>query len=139
MGKKNKGGRPDPMSNRNTMEREAMRTLKNIAFGSFNIYNEGHIFRNLNFVQAAIDGINKKLTEYSIIATSISIATSPNLTNGRGMVMDQNVESLLHKYKRGYTAYSLMRQTMVSILQSGGDTGYLLVLANKLPAYKYNI
>lgn len=136
MGKNKNGKRINPLANRNVMERESMRMLKNIAFGSFNIYEEGDIFRNTEFVKAALDGINKKLLNLSIVINSIKIASSPQV---RGICLDQNVNRLLHNYERGYTAYSLMQECMVNILNSNGDTGYLLVLANKLPDYKYNI
>lgn len=138
MGKnKNKNGkRINPLANRNVMERESMKMLRNMAFGSFNMYEEGHIFRNPEFVNAALDGINKKLMNLSIVITSIKAATSPQV---RAICMDQNVARLLHNYERGYSAYSLMRQCMIDILNSNGDTGYLLVLVNKLPDYKYNI
>lgn len=136
MGKNKNGKRINPLANRNVMERESMRMLKNIAFGSFNIYEEGDIFRNTEFVKAALDGINKKLLNLSIVINSIKIATSPQV---RGICLDQNVNRLLHNYERGYTAYSLMQKCMIDILNSNGDTGYLLVLVNKLPDYKYNI
>lgn len=136
MGKNKNGKRINPLANRNVMERESMKMLKNIAFGSFNIYEEGDIFRNTEFVKAALDGINKKLLNLSIVINSIKIASSPQV---RGICLDQNVNRLLHNYERGYTAYSLMHECMVNILNSNGDTGYLLVLANKLPDYKYNI
>lgn len=132
MAKGKKGGRPqDPMSNSKTMGREGMKIIRNIAFGSFNIYNDGQIFRNLNFVRATMEEVDKVLMETGIIINAIHFAYSNS--------DDANVMSTLHKYKKKYEGYMLIRNQLYSIIATNGDTGFLYVLANRLPAYKYNI
>lgn len=131
---KNKGKnnqRKDPFTNVKTMGREGMRIMQDIAFGNFNFYNDGHIFRNLDFVKAIITEIDKRLIDLHIHITAIQYTY--------GNSNDPAVVNLLYRDQRSYEAYSLMKDTMYKILMSGGDTGFLLVLCNKLPAYKYNL
>lgn len=122
---------PDPMSNPRTMGKEGMKIIRNIAFGTYNIYAEGQIFRNINFVNATIREVDKKILEASIHATAIEYAYANS--------QDPNVLQLLQNDRRTREAYLLVRQQLVAIITTGGDTGFLWVLANKLPAYKYNI
>lgn len=122
---------PDPMSNPKTMGREGMRIIRNIAFGTYNIYAEGHIFRNLDFTNSVISEVDKRILDAGIHVAAIEYAYA-----GR---QDPNVMNLLHRDKKTLEAYMLVRQTLESIVISGGDTGFLWVLANKLPQYKYNI
>lgn len=122
---------PDPMSNPQTMGREGMRIIRNIAFGKFNFYTEGHVFRNLDFVKALITEVDKRIMDAGIHVNAIQYAYSGS--------QDANVLNLLHRDKKTLEAYMLIRQTLDSIVISGGDTGFLLVLTNKLPQYKYNI
>ena len=76
---------PDPMSNARTMGREGMRIIKDIAFGKYNIYNEGHIFRNLEFVTATLAEVDKRVLEANIHVNAIQYAYSgtqdPNVLN----------------------------------------------------------
>lgn len=122
---------PDPMSNSRTMGREGMKIIRNIAFGTYNIYTEGQIFRNLDFVNATIREVDKKILEASIHAAAIEYAYANS--------SDPNVLQLLQNDRRTREAYLLVRQQLVAIVNTYGDTGFLWVLANKLPAYKYNI
>ena len=133
MGNKHKGknNHPrDPFTNVKTMGREGMRIMRDIAFGRYNIYNEGHIFRSPDLVKATITEVDKKISDLSIHITAIQYAYA-NST-------DEAVRNLLWRDQRSYEAYMLIRDTLYRILMSG-DTGFLLVLQNKLPAYKYNI
>lgn len=131
-GKGNKKSKnPDPMSNSRTMGRKGMKIIRNIAFGTYNIYAEGHIFRNLNFVNATIREVDKKIIEADIHARAIEYAYAG--------CQDPNVLQLLQNDRRTRDAYTIVRQQLNAIVVTGGDTGFLWVLANKLPAYKYNI
>lgn len=121
---------PDPMSNGRMMAREGMRLIRNIAFGNFNFYTDGQIFRNLEFVNLLIREIDKRLMEASIHVSAIEYAYANS--------SDPNVLLLLHNDKRTYEAYTLIRKQLTSIALTG-DTGFLLVLVSKLPQYKYNI
>ena len=134
MAKNNKGKnnqQRDPMTNARSMAREGMRIMRDIAFGRYNIYNEGHIFRNLEFVKAIIAEIDKRIIDHQIHINAITYAYAN--TN------EPTVTNLLYRDQKSLEAYMLMRNTLVSIVMSGGDTGFLMVLANKLPMYKYNI
>lgn len=122
---------PDPMSNPKTMGREGMRIIKNIAFGKYNIYTEGHIFRNPDFVNATIAEVDKKIMDYSIHLAAINYAYAGS--------NDPNVLNLRLRDSKSLEAYTLVKQTLESILMSGGDTGFLWILSSKLPYYKYNI
>lgn len=122
---------PDPMSNSKTMAREGMKIIRNIAFGTFNVYTEGHVFRNLEFTQATLAEVDKRLLDASIHLTALRYAYA-NST-------DPNVLSLIHRDQKIYDAYNLIHETLGSIIVTGGDTGFLYVLINKLPQYKYNI
>lgn len=134
MGKHNNKGnnnRPkDPFTNVKTMGREGMRIMKDIAFGRYNIYNEGHIFRSPDLVKATIAEVDKRLLDLSIHISAIQYAYTAST--------DEAIRNLLWRDQRSYEAYMLIKDTLYRILMSG-DTGFLLVLQNKLPAYKYNI
>lgn len=134
MGKNNKkpgGGRPaDPMANVKTMGREGMKIIRDIAFGRYNIYNDGHIFRNPTFVNAIIAEVDKKIYDYTLIVNGVSAAY--------GHLNDPSVGDFLYRYNRSLEGYTLIKYQLAAIAATG-DTGFLLVLANKLPPYKYNI
>lgn len=131
MAKNNKKTKnPDPMSNTKTMGREGMKIIRNIAHGTYNIYADGHVFRNPNFVKAIIVEVDKRLMEHAIHVRAIEFAYANT--------QDGNVLDLLHRDRKAYEAYAIIRQTLESILATG-DTGFLYVLSNKLPQYKYNI
>lgn len=121
----------NPMTNVRTMGREGMKIMKDIAHGNYNIYNNGHIFRNLNFVQATIGEIDKRLIDLDIHIKAIRYAYANNI--------DPRVNDLLNRDQKAYDAYMIMREALCSILLSGGDTGFLLILPKKLAPYKYNI
>lgn len=129
---KKKGNKnSDPMANPRAMGREGMKIIRNIAFGQYNLYAEGHIFRNLDFVQATLEEVNKRITDASIHVMAIQYAYSGS--------DNPNVLGLLMRDKRTLEAYTLVQQVLYSIIQSNGDTGFLYALASKLPTYKYNI
>ena len=129
--KKHKSKNPDPFTNARTMGREGMRIIRDIAFGKYNIYNEGHIFRNLHFVNATIVEVDKRILDLQIHINAITFAYSGS--------QDPNVQNLLYRDQKSLEAYMLIRRVLSSIVVSGGDTGFLMTLANKLPAFKYNI
>ena len=135
MGKNNKNklnNRPlDPMANVKTMGREGMKIIRDIAFGRYNIYNEGHVFRDPEFVNAIIAELDKKIVDLTITVNAIRAVY--------GGANNPAADNLLYRHTRSLEAYNLIRVNLVSIIMSGGDTGFLLVLANKLPPYKYNI
>lgn len=122
--------RMDPLSNSKVMGREGMKIIRNIAFGAYNIYNEGHIFRNTEFVNATIYEVDKKIFEAGIHMNAVRFAYHGT--------EDPKIIGLLMKDQKAFEAYNLVRQVLVSILETG-DTGFLYVLASKLPQYKYNI
>lgn len=131
MAKNNKKTKnPDPMSNTKTMGREGMKIIRNIAHGTYNIYADGHVFRNPEFVKAVMVEVDKRLMEHAIHVRAIEYAYANS--------QDGNVMDILHRDRKSYEAYVIIRQTLESILATG-DTGFLYVLSNKLPQYKYNI
>ena len=130
MGKNNKHQK-NPMSNPGSMGREGMRIMRDIAHGKYNIYAEGHVFRNMEFVKAIIAEVNKRIVDLNIHITAIRIAYAGST--------DSNVINLLYRDTRTLEAYNIISETMLSIYNSNGDVGFLLRLANQLPRYKYNI
>lgn len=121
---------PDPMSNGRTMGREGMRIIRDIAHGKFNIFNEGHVFRNQEFVKATICELDKRLLTLSVHITAINYAYAGTT--------DQAVISVLQRDMRENEAYTLCRSVLLAILETG-DAGMIYALASRLPAYKYNI
>lgn len=133
MGKHNKNQqRKDPMTNVRTMRTEGMRMIRDIAFGKFNNYNEGHVFRNVEFVKATLTEVDKRLMDAKIHVFAITATYGPN-------PVDPSVANLLIRDQRTVTAYEIIRTTLCSIIMSGGDTGFLEVLTAQLPPYRYNI
>lgn len=121
---------PDPMSNVRDMGRYGIRVMRDIAKGKFNFYNEGHIFRNMDFVRATMDEVQRKIYEANIHVMAIEY-TYANST-------DQVVKDLLMRDKRTSEAYTLIYNTLLKIMNTG-DTRYLQILLNQLPRYKYNM
>ena len=120
----------NPMSNPASMGREGMRIMRDIAHGKYNIYAEGHVFRNTEFVKAIINEANKRITDLNIHITAIRIAYAGST--------DTNVCNLLYRDTRSLEAYKIIAETMTSIFVSG-DPGFLMRLTEQLPRYKYNI
>ena len=122
---------PDPMSNVRDMGRYGIRVVRDIAKGKFNFYNEGHIFRNIDFTMATMKEVEHKIKEAQIHVTAMQFtyANSP----------DQDVQELLMRDMRTVEAYTLVYNALKLVLDSGGDTRYLQILINKLPKYKYNM
>ena len=132
MGKNKKGGRPiDPMSNPRTMSREGMRLIRNMANGTFNFYNEGHVFRDTDFCNAVIFEVDKRRMDASIHLVAMQYTY--------GASTDAHVLNLIHRDRKTLEAYNLIREILNSIVINGGDTTFLHVLENRLPQYKYFI
>ncbi len=121
---------PDPLSNVRVMGKEGMRMIKDMAFGKFNFYNDGHVFRNIDFLNAIIMEVDKRLLDIGIHIAAIECAYSGSV--------DPSVLALLHKDKKSRDAYMLVRNTLLAIANTG-DTKLLYTLMNKLPDYKYNM
>ena len=135
MGKNNnkKRGMPknvDPLSNAKTMSREGMKIIRNIAFGNFNFYNEGHVFRNPDFVSNTILEVDKRILDASIHLTALSYAYPGT--------QEPSVLSLIHRDTKTYEGYMLVRQVLEGIIKTG-DTRLLYTLMTRLPEYKYTL
>lgn len=121
---------PDPMGNTKAMGHEGMRLIRNMAFGKFNKYTEGHVFRNPDFVKATLFEVEKRAVDAWIHLSAIRYAYYGN--------EDPRVIRLLHRDTKAYEAYNIIKECLNSILMTG-DTLYLNVLVNQLPKYKRNI
>lgn len=135
MGKNNnkKRGMPknvDPLSNAKVMSREGMKMIRNIAFGNFNFYNEGHVFRNPDFVSNTILEVDKRILDASIHLTALNYAYPGT--------QEPSVLSLIHRDTKTLEGYMLVRQTLEGIIKTG-DTRLLYTLITRLPDYKYNL
>lgn len=135
MGNKNnkKRGMPknvDPLSNAKIMSREGMKIIRNIAFGNFNFYNEGHVFRNPDFVSNTIIEVDKRILDASIHITALNYAYPGT--------REPSVLGLIHRDTKTYEGYMLVRQVLEGILKTG-DTRLLYTLMTRLPEYKYNL
>lgn len=128
---KKKISNPDPMSNVRDMGRYGIRVIREIAKGKFNFYNEGHIFRNLDFVRATMEEVYKRIYEADVHAMALDYAY-PSTS-------DQIIKDLIIRDKKTSEGYNLVYSTLSKILLSEGDTRYLMILINQLPRYKYNI
>ena len=132
MGKNNNKNRNlDPFSNSRSMGREGMRIIKDIAFGNYDFFTNGHIFRNKDFVMATIQEVDKRLLEASIHLSAMGAAYGQNPA-------DPAVQTVMNRDRKTYEAYSIIKRTLSDVVETG-DTGFVYVLLNKLPSYKYNI
>ena len=122
---------PNPMSNPRSMAKEGIRLIRNMAFGKFNFYEEGHVFRNDTFVTSTISEIDKRINELQIHITAINIAYAYS--------DDDTVKGVLFRDCKTLDAWNMVRTQLCNILLSGGDTGYLFTIMNRLPEYKYYI
>jgi len=122
---------PDPMANVRDMGRYGIRVIRDIAKGKFNLYNEGHIFRNIDFTMATMEEVKRKIYEANIHVTAMQYTY--------GNSNDNIVQDLLIRDMRTVEAYTLVYNTLKNVVDTGGDTRYIQVLINKLPRYKYNM
>lgn len=129
--KQPKYSNPDPMANVRDMGRYGIRVVRDIAKGKFNFYNEGHIFRNLDFTRATMEEVKKKIYEANIHVAAMQFAYSTS--------SDPVVQDLLMRDMKQAEAYNLVYHTLELVLNSGGDTRYIQILITKLPRYKYNM
>lgn len=123
---------PDPMGNPVAMGRYGMKIIRDIAFGQFNIYNDGDVFRNRNFVLATIREVEDKIADTMVYCQALN-----TMYMSVGM-NDPRVHKLLLHHNKGYQAWMLVH-TVLWQIASTGDTGPLLVLANQLPTLKHNM
>ena len=91
----------------------------------------GHVFRDITFVNATIAEVDKRLFDAQVHVNAMAYAY--------GSCEDPRVVALRFNDQKRVDAYMLIRETLSSIAATGGDTGFLLNLVNKLPKYKYNI
>lgn len=125
-----KVNRPDPMGNPAAMGKFGMKIIRDIAFGKCNIQDISGHFRNPIFGQALIREIADRLQdEYVYIYALNNLCMNPNTINPRA-------QRLLRKHNQTYEAWTFVQQVVGQIM-STGDPSPLLVLANRLPQYKY--
>ena len=129
--KQPKYSNPDPMSNVRDMGRYGIRVIRDIAKGKFNFYNEGHIFRNLDFTRATMEEVKRKIYEANVHATAMQFTY--------GNSQDPIIQDLLMRDLRTAEAYTIVYDTLKTVLDYNGDTRYIQILINKLPRYKYNM
>lgn len=127
--KKNNGNKQPPI-NAKTMGRAGMKAIKDLAFGNYDFYKEGHVFRNPEFVKATIAEVDKKLYNVQVILNALNYAY--------GNSEELAIKSLIDKTERSCRAYMFIRQQLCSTLTTG-DTGFLLILPKILGPFKYNI
>lgn len=136
---KNNEVRIKPINNSRSMGRDGFKYIRDIAFGNFNIYKDGHIFRNLDFVKATLAENDKRMKDASIHLESLKYTYTTNPYYGTNKEAQAEILRLMHKDEKTVTAYMLIRNSLYAILQTNGDIGYLYVLASNLPNYKYYI
>ena len=122
--------RADPFGNAKSMQLYAKKIIKDIAFGSFDIGARGEIFTDFTFINAAVIMSADELHKALIHKYAIECAF-----NGSN---DVYVKIIYDDDCRKAGAWQLVYDCMVMIQQTG-DPGYLLALANKLPAHKHNL
>ena len=135
MGKNNKPKRvninnADPMSNPNTMEREAINIIISIAKGSYDIGYVLNMFRNQAFLQAAIRAASNKYIKADIHRQAM-IYTFSNST-------DKNVLEVFNNDLKKATAWKIVLNTLIAIQQTG-DATIIYNLNSSLGNYKQNI
>lgn len=120
----------DPMTNVKTMSREGMKIMRDIAFGTYKFYEQGHVFRNQNFVRATAEEVEKRMIEAQYIIYSIRAAYNN--------IYDPNAMSILARWEKKYVAYYKMYEALCSTFNTG-DTGFIQGLYSSLAPYKYYI
>lgn len=130
MGNQNNKHKKNNSINPRSMAREGMKAIRNMAFGNFDFYREGQMFRNVDLVKATIEEIDKLLLDVSIHISAITSAYPA--TN------DSNVLSLLRRDRRKYDAYAFVKQVLSMVIWTG-DTGHIWALLTRLPDYKYDL
>ena len=136
---KNNEVRIKPINNARAMGRDGFKYIRDIAFGNFNIFKDGHVFRNLDFVKATLAENEKRMKEAIMHLEALKFAYSSNPYCTSNQEAQAEMLRLMHKDEKTVTAYTLIRNSLYAILQTEGDIGYLYVLASNLPNYKYYI
>lgn len=122
---------PDPMSNVRDMGRYGIKVMRDIARGKFNFYNEGHIFRNIDFCNATIKEYEKLLFEANVHVTAMQYAY--------GGSQDQRIKDIIIDDMKTVEAYTMIISCLMQVIAYGGDSRYIQTLISKLPKYKYNM
>ena len=129
--KQPKYSNPDPMANVRDMGRFGIKVMRDIARGKFNFYNDGHIFRNIDFCNATIEEVKSLLFTASVHVNAMQYAY--------GASDDQRIKDIIINDMKSVEAYNLIIETLMMVVAYGGDTRYVQALISKLPKYKYNM
>lgn len=126
--KRYKGKNVSPMSGVVQMGQHALRLIKNMAFGNFDIQKDGVYFQNQEFLQAAIHEVQEKVKEENIYCTAL------NFTYGASN--DVTVINMINKHKRALDGWNYVLNTLMCILNTGDQT-LLAGLLSRLRDYRY--
>lgn len=126
--KRYKGKNIHPMSGVVQMGQHAMRLIKNMAFGNFNIEKDGIYFQNQEFLRAALHEVEEEVKKQSIYCAALHYAY--------GSSTDVTVIELTNQHKRALDAWTYVYNTLLCILNSG-DITLLVGLLNRLQDYRY--
>lgn len=126
---------PDPMSNVRDMGRYGIRVMRDIAKGKFNFFNDGHIFRNLDFVKATMKEVEKELLRANIHVTAMQY-TYGNSDN-------PDVQGVLMADMRRVEGWTLVYNQLMSVLNNAvdgnGDSRFIAPLLKELQRYKNSL
>ena len=126
--KKYRGKNVHPLSGTVQMGQHAIKTIRNIAFGNFDINRDGIYFQNYDYIMAAIHEVEGKIKEENIYNVAL------NYTYGASN--DITVMKLINDHKRALDAWNLVLNILTNIMNTG-DITMLYGLANRLTDYRY--
>lgn len=123
-----KGKNVNPMSGVVQMGQHALRLIKNMAFGNFNMQKDGVYFQNQEFLLAAIHEVENEVKKQNIYCTA--------LNNTYGCSTDVTVIKMINDHKRALDGWNFTLNTLVCILNTR-DTSLLVGMLKRLPDYRY--
>jgi len=126
--KRYKGKNVHPMSGTAQMGQHALKIIKNMGFGNFNMETDGVYFQNQEFLMAAIQEVQNKVKEENIYNTALAFTY--------GASDDITVIRMMNNHKRALDGWHMVLGILGSIMNTG-DITLLYGLMNRLPDYRY--
>lgn len=124
------GNNVNPLSGPLQMSSYAIRLIKNMAYGEFNLERDGHLFQTNEFLNVAVRAAANKLYEQQVYVMALDYSY--------GNTTDPAIIKMKTKHKRAFDAWQYVYSTLGSMLMTK-DMGLLAGMMHRLSDYKYDL
>ena len=124
------GNNVSPLSGPLQMSGYALRLIKNMAYGEFNMERDGHLFQTYEFLSVAINVAKNKLYENQVYMQALGFSY--------GNTNDSVIIKMKNKHRRAVDAWNYVYNTLGCMITTK-DMGLLAGMMNRLSDYKYDL